>query len=241
MQRLPAARFTFVAGSSRARSSSDRGRSANAAGPASNVPCPWHARSCRVNRQQRDATSPRIRDARPPCCARLSWEFSHCWPTNVGYYQHGDSPRHPQPDNGTGTKKRPRCLYFIAVPPLKVRGHVQIKLSSHGIYKASCDRNKDRRLDVEQRSPHKTPEELSNESAKSESRRSRWSARRRRPAEPEPATGPADTEARTGRTARRSRWRARWWPENLVSSFGRFSLLSPASAGLFLMRCAACG
>src|SRR6202044_3072279 len=84
--------------------------------------------------------------------------------------------------------------------------------------------------------PTKPREELSNESAKSESRRPRRSTRWRRPAEPKPATRPADAETRTGRTARWSRWRARWWTENLVSSFGRFSSLSPASAGLFLMK-----
>jgi hypothetical protein len=54
------------------------------------------------------------------------------------------------------SKKKRRCLYLIAVPPLKVRGHVQTELSSRGIHKASYDRNKDRRLDVEQCSPNKT-------------------------------------------------------------------------------------
>ena len=84
MRQLPEARFTSVVGSSHARSSSDRGRSVNAAGLASNVLCPWHGRSCRANQPQRDATSLRIRDARPPCCVSLSWGFSFYWPTNVG-------------------------------------------------------------------------------------------------------------------------------------------------------------
>lgn len=114
----------------------------------------------------------------------------------------------------SGTNKRRCCLYFIALPPLGVRGHIQKTLSLRVINNASCGRNTDQRLHVEQRSPSKTPKELSNESAKSEPRRpagrSRWSARRR-PAEPEPATRPADAEARTGRTATWSA-RARWRP-----------------------------
>jgi hypothetical protein len=74
-RRLPVRHFTFVAGSSRARSSSYREHFVNAAEPAWNVPCPWHGHSCRGSLRQRDATSPRIRDVPPPCCVRLSWCF----------------------------------------------------------------------------------------------------------------------------------------------------------------------
>jgi hypothetical protein len=241
MRQLPETRFTSAAGSSRARSSIDRGRSANAAGPASNVPCLWHGRSCRANQRLRDATLLRIRDARPPCCASLSWRFPHCWPTNVGWCQHGYSPSHPQPDNGSGTKKRRRCLYLIALPPLKVRGHVQMKLSSRGIHKKRRATGTMISVSTLHNVPPKTPKELSNESAKSESRRPagrpRWSARWWWP-EPEPATRPAKSEARSGRTARWSRWRASWWPERLVYSelvysFSRFFHLAPLRRGFF--------
>jgi hypothetical protein len=63
---------TSVAGSSRARSAIDCAHFANAAGPAWNVPCPWHGHSCHERRQRRDATSLRFRAAPPPCCDLLS-------------------------------------------------------------------------------------------------------------------------------------------------------------------------
>jgi hypothetical protein len=76
MHRLPVTDVTSVAGSSRARSAIDCARFANAAGPASNVPCPWHGHSCHERRQRHDATSLRFRAAPPPCCDLLS----RCFP-----------------------------------------------------------------------------------------------------------------------------------------------------------------
>ena len=228
MRRPPTTHVTSAVGSSRARSSSDRVRSANAAGPASNVPCPWHGHSCRANQRQRDETSLRIRDARPPCCARLSWGFlivgrrMSAGPnlvTHRGSHNRGD---------GSGTKKRRRCLYLIALPPLKIRADIQMKLSSSGYRKPRATGTRISVSTLNNVSPHKIPKELSNKSAKSKSRRpagrSRWPARWRRPAEPEPATGPADAEARTGRTAG---WRTKQPGPEIKRS--------PASAGLFLL------
>lgn len=72
---FPRDAFTSVAGSSRARSWSDRAHSANAAGPARNVPCPWHGHSCRENRRQPDGTWLLTRDVPLPCCVSLSWSL----------------------------------------------------------------------------------------------------------------------------------------------------------------------
>jgi hypothetical protein len=73
---FPTKVFTSVERFSRARSWNDRGRFANAAGLARNVPCPWRDRSCRENQRRPDGTSLRTRDVPPLCCVRLSCHFS---------------------------------------------------------------------------------------------------------------------------------------------------------------------
>jgi hypothetical protein len=50
-----------------------RWRSVRAAGLGWRAPCPWHGRSYRETRQQRDGTLLRTRGVLPPDCVRLSF------------------------------------------------------------------------------------------------------------------------------------------------------------------------
>jgi hypothetical protein len=152
MRRPPTTHVTSAVGSSRARSSIDRGRSANAAGPASNVPCLWHGHSCRASQRLRDATSLRIRDARPPCCARLSWEFfsllaDECRlvPTWL-----------PTEASTTGQRqwnkeKATLPLFDRTSAAESSRPRTDEIKFARDTQKASCDRNNDQHLDVAQR------------------------------------------------------------------------------------------